>query len=66
MLFDLEVSELQGCGALADNLSCVAQGRGGLLLAIRRDDLGPGLASCLGLGGHGPLQLHGQAAVLAK
>lgn len=34
------------------------------VLSLGRDDFGPGLARRLRLGGHGPLQLHGQADVL--
>ena len=50
---------------VAETLIASPEGPGGLLFALRGDDLGPGLPGGLGLGGHGTLQLNGETNVLA-
>ena len=49
--------ELQSRRGGADDVGSILQSLGGLLLALRLDNLGLGLSGGLGLGCHGPLEL---------
>lgn len=55
---------LQSRRALGDDVRRLLEGPGGLHLPLGGDDLGAGLPGGLGLGRHGPLQLHRQPHVL--
>src|SRR5215217_9342285 len=59
----LEESQLQCCRALQP-VCGLPEALGGLVLALRRYDLGPPLALALGLAGHRPLHLRGDLDVL--
>ena len=60
----LSPSHLQGAGALVHHISRLLEGPRRLVFALGSDDLCPGLAGCLRLGRHGPLQLQRQPDVL--
>ena len=60
----LQVAQLQRRGTLDDDLGGLPQRPARLVLALGRDNLGPGLPGSLGLGSHGPHELGGHPDVL--
>ena len=57
-------AHLQRRGAFMDDLGGVPQRPARLVLALGRDNLGPGLPGSLGLGSHGALELLGHSDIL--
>lgn len=58
-------AHLECCGGLVDDVRCFLEGPGCTLFTLGGDHLGSGLSRCLGLGGHGSLQLHREPHVFA-
>lgn len=56
---------LEGCWRLIDDLRSLLEGPGGSLFTLSGDHFGSGLSRCLGLGGHGSLELHREPHILA-
>ena len=59
------LAHLEGCWGLVDDLCGLLECSGGPLFTLSGDHLGSCLSRCLGLGGHGSLQLDWQPHVLA-
>ena len=57
-------AHLQRRGAFMDDLGGVSERPARLVLALGRDNLGPGLPGSLGLGSHGALELLGHPDIL--
>ena len=60
----LQVAQLQRRGTVRNHLRRVPERPARLVLALGRDNLGPGLPGSLGLGSHGPHELLGHPDIL--